>query len=66
MPLITVQMIKSDATTNEKKSELVSKLTDVLEDVLDKKPETTHVVIKEIDAEDWAVGGIQISEKNKG
>lgn len=59
-------MIKSDATTNEKKSELVSKLTDVLEDVLDKKPETTHVVIKEIDAEDWAVGGIQISEKNKG
>jgi 4-oxalocrotonate tautomerase len=56
-------MIKSDAATKEKKAELVSKLTNVLEDVLNKKPETTHVIIKEIEAEDWAVAGVLLSEK---
>ncbi len=65
MPYINLQLIKSDANTNEKKAELISRLTQVLVDVLDKKPESTHVVISEIEANDWGVGGIQVSERNK-
>jgi 4-oxalocrotonate tautomerase len=55
MPFIEVNIIKG--ATPEQKAELIEGMTAVLVRVLNKKPTSTHVLIKEHDAEHWGVGG---------
>ena len=56
MPYINLQMVK--CATREQKATIVKEFTDTLVRVLGKKPEHTHVVIQEIEAEDWGFAGI--------
>ena len=44
--------------TRDQKSELVKDLTDSLVRVLGKKPEHIHIVIQEIEEEDWGYAGM--------
>jgi len=44
------------------KAELVKDITDALVRVLGKKPEHTHVVIQEIEEEDWGFSGLLTDE----
>ncbi|GAB2190926.1 2-hydroxymuconate tautomerase family protein [Sessilibacter sp. MAH2] len=62
MPFINVKLIKNEKN-KAKKAELIRRLTEVMTEVMDKPPASTHVVIEEIDAQDWGVAGIQISER---
>jgi len=55
MPFVNVK-ITTGATSDQKK-ELIAGMTRVLVDVLGKNPASTHVVIEEIDADSWGVGG---------
>jgi len=56
MPYINLQITKG--ATRDQKRELVSRFTDSLVQVLGKKSEHTHIVIQEVDEEDWGFAGM--------
>lgn len=56
MPYVNIQITKG--ATREQKAELVKDITDSLVRVLGKKPEHTHIVIQEIDEENWGFSGL--------
>jgi 4-oxalocrotonate tautomerase len=63
MPYVNVQIIKG--ATRDQKAQLVKDITDSLVAVLGKKPEHTHIVIQEIDDEDWGFSGLLTDEWKK-
>ncbi len=61
MPYVNVKITK-DGVTAEQKARLVAEITDTLARVLGKKPEHTHVVIDEVDPENWGFAGMLTTE----
>lgn len=61
MPYVNVKVLR-DGLTRDKKAELVKRITEMLVEVLDKKPEHTHVVIDEVDDENWGYAGLLTDE----
>ncbi|HEY9879257.1 MAG TPA: 4-oxalocrotonate tautomerase family protein [Leptolyngbyaceae cyanobacterium] len=51
--------------TREQKAQLVREVTDSLVRILGKKPEHTHIVIQEIEEEDWGFSGLLTDEWKK-
>ena len=51
MPFVNVKMIKG--ATVEQKRQLIKEITDSLVNILGKRPETTHIVIDEVEPENW-------------
>ncbi|MCO5093001.1 4-oxalocrotonate tautomerase family protein [Bosea sp. (in: a-proteobacteria)] len=62
MPYINVQITKG--ATRAQKAEIVKVFTETLVRVLGKKPENTHVVIQEIEREDWGHGGQLVADRD--
>lgn len=56
MPYVNVQITKG--ATRQQKAEIVKDVTESLGRVLGKKPEHTHVVIQEIEEQDWGYAGM--------
>lgn len=56
MPYVNVRITR-DGATREQKATVIAEITDTLQRVLGKKPGLTHVVIDEINTDDWGVGG---------
>lgn len=56
MPYINLQITKG--ATREQKAAIVKAFTDTLVNVLGKKPEHTHIVIQEIEDENWGYAGM--------
>lgn len=56
MPYVNLQITKG--ATREQKKQVVAEFTDTLARVLNKKPEYTHIVIQEIDEDDWGFDGM--------
>ena len=56
MPYVSVQITKG--ATREQKRDVVARITQTLVEVLGKKPEHTHIVIQEIEDEDWGFAGM--------
>lgn len=63
MPYVNVQILKG--ATKEQKSEIIKDITDSLVRVLNKKPEHTHIVIQEIEEENWGFAGLRTDEWQK-
>ena len=63
MPYINVQITKG--ATRQQKSRLVRRMTDALVDELGKRPEHIHIVIQEIDEENWGYAGLLTDEWRK-
>jgi 4-oxalocrotonate tautomerase len=63
MPYVNIQITKG--VTREQKAQLVKDVTDSLVRVLGKKPDHTHVVIQEINEEDWGFSGLLTDEWKK-
>jgi 4-oxalocrotonate tautomerase len=61
MPVVTVRITK-DGVTADQKREIVADITATLRRVLGKKPEHTHVIIEEIDPENWGFAGVLTTE----
>ena len=61
MPYVNVKITRESATA-EQKAALIKGVTDLLVQVLDKNPATTHVVIDEVELEDWGLGGLPVQE----
>ncbi len=62
MPYVNVKITREGATP-ERKAELIRQMTQVLVDVLGKNPETTVVVIDEVDTDNWGIGGVSVTER---
>ncbi|MCE9557097.1 MAG: 4-oxalocrotonate tautomerase family protein [Planctomycetes bacterium] len=61
MPIVTIQITR-EGTTPEQKVALIKGATELLTDVLNKKPAQTFVVIQEVELEDWGMGGLPVAE----
>lgn len=64
MPYINVKITK-DGVTTEKKKRIVEEMTQTLVSVLNKKPEHIHIVIDEVDEENWGYAGVLTTEYRK-
>jgi 4-oxalocrotonate tautomerase len=56
MPFVNVQMTR-DGATREQKAQVIAEITATLERVLGKDPQLTHIVINEVDTDDWGWAG---------
>ena len=56
MPYINIQITKG--ISRIQKSKIVSEFTDTLVSVLGKNPEHIHIIIQEIDEENWGYSGV--------
>lgn len=57
MPYVNIRITDEGATAAQKAT-LIRGVTDLLVEVLDKDPETTHVVIDEVPLDNWGVAGL--------
>lgn len=64
MPYVNVRITK-DGVTAGQKAQIVAEITDTLVRVLGKKPEHTHIIIDEIDPENWGYAGMLTTEFRK-
>ncbi len=56
MPYVNIKVTREGVTT-EQKELLIRETTAMLKRVLNKDPQTTSVVIDEIETDNWGVGG---------
>lgn len=63
MPYINLQITKG--ASRDQKKKIVEEFTDTLVRVLGKKPEHTHIVIQEIEEEDWGFAGMLTDDYRK-
>jgi 4-oxalocrotonate tautomerase len=61
MPYVNVKITR-DGVTSEQKAQIVSEITETLRRVLGKRPDHTHIVIDEIDPENWGYAGMLTTE----
>lgn len=60
MPYINIQITKG--ATRAQKAQLVKEMTNTLARVLNKRPEHTHIVIQEVEEENWGFSGLLTDE----
>ena len=64
MPYINIR-VTDEQVTKEQKRQLIEGATQLVVDILNKNPQTTHVVIDEVPIENWGVNGNQYSGTKK-
>ena len=64
MPYVNIKITREGATP-EQKAKLIQGATQLLVDVLGKNPNTTVVVIDEVDTDNWGIGGEPITLRRK-
>ena len=62
MPFVNVKITKTGVTKDQKR-EIVEGITDTLSRVLNKRPEATHIVIEEVELENWGVNRKLVADK---
>lgn len=60
MPYIKIEVTR-EGVTREQKQKLIKGVTDLMTDILSKDPHLTHVVIQEVELDDWGYAGEQVS-----
>lgn len=64
MPYVNVRLTK-DGVTADQKRQIVKEITQTLVKVLGKKPEHTHIIIDEVEPENWGFAGMLTTEYRK-
>lgn len=64
MPYVNIRITK-DGATAEQKAQVIRGVTDLLRDILGKNPQTTVVVIDEVDTDNWGIGGETVTRRRK-
>lgn len=57
MPYVNVKVTK-DGVTRDQKAQIVAEITATLQRVLNKRPEHTHIVIDEVETDNWGYAGM--------
>lgn len=63
MPYVSITITSEPRATTDQRAQLIAMVTDALAVTLDKDPATTFVVIEEIDAESWGLGGESVARR---
>ena len=64
MPYVNIRITKENVTPAQK-AQVIKGATQLLVDVLGKNPNTTIVVIDEVDTDNWGIGGESITVRRK-
>ncbi len=64
MPYVNIKITKEGASP-EQKTRLIEGVTRLLADVLGKNPQTTVVVIDEVETDNWGIGGETVTVRRK-
>lgn len=64
MPYVNIKITREGATS-EQKAQLIEGVTDLLQKLLNKNPQTTFVIIDEVETDNWGIGGEQVSVRRK-
>ena len=64
MPFVTIR-ITNENVSKQEKQKLIVGVTDLLQEVLGKNPKTTHVIIEEVNTDNWGIAGEQVTELRK-
>jgi 4-oxalocrotonate tautomerase len=64
MPYVNIRITREGATP-EQKAALIRGATQLLVDVLGKNPQTTVVVIDEVETDNWGIGGETVTRRRK-
>ena len=64
MPYINLQITKG--ASRQQKAQIVKEFTETLVKVLGKNPQNTHIVIQEIEREDWGLAGALVADRQPG
>ena len=68
MPIVTIQVTREGTTpdahsvTAEEKAALISGVSKLLLDVLNKPVDSTFVIIDEVETENWGWGGLPVEQ----
>ena len=64
MPYVNIKVTR-EGVTAEQKARLIQGATQLLVDVLGKNPQTTVVVIEEIDTDNWGIAGESVTKRRQ-
>lgn len=64
MPFVSVRITR-DGVTSEQKAQVIAEITETLERVLHKRPDLTHIVIEEVDTDNWGYAGMTTTTYRK-
>jgi 4-oxalocrotonate tautomerase len=62
MPYVNIKITNENVTV-EQKEQLIQGATQLLVDVLNKNPETTVVVIDEVQTDNWGIAGESVTKR---
>jgi 4-oxalocrotonate tautomerase len=57
--------ITRDGVTSKQKAQVIAEITETLERVLHKRPDLTHIVIEEVDTDNWRYAGMTTTAYRK-
>ncbi len=61
MPIVRIDLLEGRAP--ERKRDLIRRVTDAVVAALEVRPEQVRVLLNELPAEHWAVGGVPMSDR---
>lgn len=64
MPYVNIKITKGNVTS-EQKAKLIHGVTSVLQEVLNKDPLSTYVIIDEVETDNWGQGGESVTDRRK-
>ncbi len=64
MPYVNIRITREGAT-REQKEKLIAGVTRLLQDVLGKNPQTTFVIIDEVDTDNWGIAGETVTARRQ-
>ena len=64
MPYVNIKITKDGASAGQK-AQVITGVTNLLRDILGKNPQTTVVVIDEVDTDNWGIGGETVTQRRK-
>lgn len=64
MPYVNIKITREGATA-EQKELLIRGVTGLLQGILGKNPQTTVVVIEEVDTDNWGIGGESVTTRRR-
>jgi len=62
MPYVNIR-ITDEQVTSDQKAELIRGSTELLARVLNKDPQTTFVIIDEVDTDNWGIAGEPVTQR---
>lgn len=64
MPYVNIKVTR-EGVTAQQKEQLIRGVTNLLSEILGKKPQTTVVVIDEVETDNWGIGGETVTVRRQ-